>query len=82
MDLRKAFDTVDHCRLIEKLKNYGVLETELDWFTDYLFNRHHTVIYDCHKSKLNAILFSVEFPRDQSWGLCYLLRISMTYQVS
>ena len=59
VDLRKAFDTVDHCRLIEKLKNYRVLETELDWFTDYLFNRHQTVIYDCHKSKRHPVFCGV-----------------------
>ena len=63
VDSRKAFDTVDHCRLIEKLKNYGVIETELDWFTDYLFNRHQTVIYDCHKQKR---LFSAVFPMNMN----------------
>lgn len=55
VDLRKAFGTVDHCRLIEKLKNFGVLETELDWFTDDLFDGHQTVIFDCHKSKRHPV---------------------------
>ena len=39
VDLRKAFDTVDHCLLMEKLLGYGVNDKELDWFSDYLQNR-------------------------------------------
>ena len=35
IDLKKAFDTVDH----EKLKMYGVTGLEHDWFTSYLDNR-------------------------------------------
>ena len=36
-----------------------MLETELDWFIDYLFNRHQTVIYDCHKSKRHPVFCGV-----------------------
>ena len=39
VDLSKAFDTVSHSAILEKLPTYGVLSTELEWFTDYLFNR-------------------------------------------
>ena len=35
----KAFDTVDRCLLMEKLRGYGVNDKELDWFPDYLHNR-------------------------------------------
>ena len=36
IDLRKAFDTVDHDLLLEKLtKGYGVTGKELGWFKDY-----------------------------------------------
>ena len=39
LDLSKAFDTVGHDLLINKLSTYGVSERELAWFTDYLFGR-------------------------------------------
>ena len=45
IDLRKAFDTLSHSKLIEKLSSYGIDNIELDWFTDYLFQRHITVAY-------------------------------------
>ena len=39
LDLRKAFDTVDHGRLLEKLKNLGCSLSALTWFKSYLENR-------------------------------------------
>ena len=38
-DLSKAFDTVSHSRLVAKLHSYGLNGTELEWYTNYLFNR-------------------------------------------
>ena len=43
MDLRKAFDTVHHGCLLNKLSFYGIQKTELESFTDYLFNRSQYV---------------------------------------
>ena len=39
LDLKKAFDTVDHTILIHKLKALGVSGTSLAWFQSYLTSR-------------------------------------------
>ena len=41
IDLSKAFDTLNHEILIKKLTLYGIQNTELLWFKNYLLNRKH-----------------------------------------
>ncbi|KAL4131531.1 hypothetical protein QTP88_008826 [Uroleucon formosanum] len=43
LDLSKAFDTVNHKKLINILPNFGITVTSLIWFTSYLENRKQTV---------------------------------------
>ena len=51
IDLSKAFDTIGHSTLIRKLRDYGVKQIELDWFTDYLFGRFQYVNYENKQSE-------------------------------
>ena len=39
MDLKKAFDTVNHEQSLQKLELYGIHNIEMKWFCSYLTNR-------------------------------------------
>ena len=43
LDFRKAFDTVPHCRLLEKLKGYGIVGNILKWIQAFLSGRSQKV---------------------------------------
>ena len=44
LDFAKAFDSVDHQLLLQKLKSYGVREKLYNWFANYLSGRCQTVV--------------------------------------
>ena len=46
LDLSKAFDTLNHAILIDKLKYYGLNETSLNWFRSYLHDRQQYTEYN------------------------------------
>ena len=55
MDQSKAFDTLDHYILLNKLKYYGVKNTELSWFQSYLTERSQYVEINAITSNVLAI---------------------------
>ena len=46
VDLQKAFDTLDHGVLIEKMKYFGFQASAIKWFESYLSNRKFLVSID------------------------------------
>ena len=59
IDIRKAFDTVSHLCLLCKLPCYGICETELNWISDYLFNRTQCIAYNNDYSSLESVTLGV-----------------------
>ena len=52
LDLKEAFDTVNHSILISKLSKYNFSEKTLSWFESYLLNREQCVIINNTKSSV------------------------------
>ena len=55
LDLKRAFDTVNHSILISKLANYNFSQNTLAWFTSYLSNRNQCVMINNTKSSFSQI---------------------------
>ena len=66
LDLSKAFDTLDHFILIEKLSYYGVSGSALRWFTSYLSNLQRFV--DISGSKSDILPLSTGVPQGSILG--------------
>ena len=59
IDPSKAFDTVDHALLLQKLRYYGIENLELKWFENYLTNRMQVVDYQNVMSDFQSITSGV-----------------------
>ena len=64
IDLKKAFDLVDHHCLLHKLQHYGVRGCSLTWFKNYLTTRSQRVQ---HRKELSSSL-PIDFPQGALLG--------------
>ena len=66
LDLRRAFDTVDHKILIDKLKLYGITGNTLNWFISYLDKRYQT--YQVNNVRSSRKLIECGDPQGSNLG--------------
>ena len=75
LDFSKAFDTVNHNILLNKLNKYGVRGVVLDWFKSYLQNRLQYVKIGNIESELLNVVCGI--PQGSTLGpLLFLLYIN------
>ena len=67
LDLKKAFDTVDHRIFLNKLYAYGICGNVHDWFRSYLTDRSQFLIYDRERSDTKQVKCGV--PQGSILGL-------------
>ena len=98
LDLRRAFDTVNHQLLLHKLATYGCNTSSIDWFASYLTHRKQYVSVENKKSTIKDIniglpqgsilgpilfvLFINDLPRNIPYGSVFMYADDTTISVS
>ena len=74
VDLSKAFDSIDHTIMIDKLKKLGFRQSALTWFDSYLSNRYQ--ITKVNNTLSNPMLNECGVPQGSILGpllfICYI----------
>ena len=74
IDLKKAFDSVNHKVLLEKMELAGIRGMALEWFRSYLSDREYFVRIGSSSS--NSIKTNIGLPQGSILGpICFLLYI-------
>ena len=75
IDLSKAFDTINHSKVLTKLPSYGIDGKELRWFEDYLFNRPAQVSYNGVLTEpLHLKIWCPSGFNPRTFTLCFILQ--------
>ena len=85
IDLSKAFDTVDHNILLEKLSMCGAKGNNLKWFHSYLSNRKQYIEFqnDDKKEKANSLTIKCGVPQGSILGpLLFIVYVSDLYRAN